>query len=110
MLRKAYKKMTLKYHPDKAGKEGEMLYIALKSAYETLAVPAKRFAYDRFGVDMLEWQDCEKMGDYVNKGIWNLFMWYGGTGVMILGMGIFKQFEGAKFVSMSLLRRVLMLI
>ena len=44
------------YHPDRSTntRDGE-IFIVLRRAYETLSEPTKRFAFDRFGPDILTW-------------------------------------------------------
>ena len=46
-LRTRFRRLSVLYHPDKTGGLGEENFIAFRMAYDTLANPMKRFAYDR---------------------------------------------------------------
>lgn len=48
-IKKAYRKLALEHHPDRAGKESEARFKEINEAYQILSDPKKRAVYDRYG-------------------------------------------------------------
>ena len=62
LIKKAYRKLALKWHPDQnAGDKeaAELRFKQISEAYEVLADPEKRKKFDRFGEDWEHGQDFE---------------------------------------------------
>lgn len=55
-IKKAYRKLAMKYHPDKnpGDKEAEKKFKEATTAYEVLKDPQKKAAYDQYGHDAFE--------------------------------------------------------
>jgi hypothetical protein len=72
-LKAAFHRMSRVYHPDRMknnnqGRDGEM-FMHIRSMYEALKDPAKRFAYDRFGPDVFNCSTCSTPREYLSHGI-----------------------------------------
>ncbi|KAJ5201530.1 uncharacterized protein N7498_006193 [Penicillium cinerascens] len=66
-IKSKFRRLAAQHHPDKIGPDGgaEVYFMYLRQAQETLANPVRRFAYDRFGPDMLSWGEQKTMGDFI---------------------------------------------
>jgi curved DNA-binding protein len=64
-IKKAYRKLALKFHPDKTGGD-EHKFKEINEAYEVLGDPAKRAQYDQFGAAGFEQQQGGFPGGYDN--------------------------------------------
>jgi len=83
-IKKAYRKLALKYHPDKNpdNKEAEEKFKLINEAYQVLSDDEKRAIYDRYGIEGLK-----------NQGVGGGF----GSAGMDDIMDIFNSFFGGGF-------------
>ena len=91
------------HHPDKATtaeaqSAAEAYFVTLKLARDTLTDFAKRFAYDRFGPDVVDWRHCTTVRDYVFAGIRQTVPFYVSVGLGMLALGFFGYLEWGKYV------------
>ncbi|KAK0459377.1 DnaJ-domain-containing protein [Desarmillaria tabescens] len=70
-LKLAFRQFTKRYHPDKPGigPEGAEMFMRVRDAFEALKNPVVRFAYDRFGPDVLLWQQLSTPREYLRQGL-----------------------------------------
>lgn len=68
-LKKAFRKLAMRYHPDRNKEEGaEARFKEIGEAYEVLSDPEKRSAYDRYGHAGLQGFDAGRGFDGVDLG------------------------------------------
>lgn len=78
-----------------------MFYVHLKLCRDVLIDPVKRFAYDRFGPDVLHWKHCSTIRDYVMVGVQSTAFYYAGTGAVLAVLGVVGYLQHAPFVSLT---------
>jgi DnaJ-class molecular chaperone len=78
-IRKAYRKLAVKHHPDKGGDAEK--FKAINQAHETLSDPERRARYDQFGTDQPQQQP---QGPDISQMFQSMF---GGGGGMNFGGG-----------------------
>lgn len=71
-LKKSYRKLALKYHPDKNPNEGER-FKAISQAYEVLSNSEKREIYDRGGEQAIKQGGQGGMADHSPMDIFEMF-------------------------------------
>ncbi|KAJ4338759.1 hypothetical protein N0V87_003674 [Didymella glomerata] len=90
-LNSRFRKLTIRFHPDKIApgidrEAANAYYIHLKHARDVILDPAKRFAYDRFGPDILrQCQSCITMKDYLDSALLSGLTNYGVLLVFLVG-------------------------
>ncbi len=75
-IKRAYRRMAIKYHPDKnpGNKEAEAKFKECAEAYEVLSDPDKRKQYDQFGHEGLRGQG---MHDFSRMNVEDIFSMFG---------------------------------
>lgn len=88
-IRKAYRTLARKYHPDvnPNDPEAERKFKEIGEAYAVLSDPEKRKKYDRFGA---QWEQYEKAGVNPDDFAWNV----GGSGNERYGPGAYTYSYG----------------
>lgn len=100
-VKSRFRRLAALHHPDKTSSEDQSagaFFIHLKIASDTLQDAAKRFAYERFGPDMLGWQKCVTIKDFVNHGAMTIILpYYAVAAATIYIFGLFGYMDFAKF-------------
>lgn len=103
-LKSRFRRLTVLFHPDKAGSAGVQHFLTLKHAYDVLSDPTRRFAYDHFGPAMLQCTHCSAAYDYVLHGVHGLGGYYGVTAIVLIALsalGKFKQGRWWRFLVLA---------
>src|SRR3990167_2756801 len=87
-IKKAYRKLAMKYHPDRnpGNKEAEQIFKKAAEAYGVLSDPDKKRRYDQYGIDGL--RGAESRGYSTMEDIFDAF------GDIFGGGSIFEDFFG----------------
>ncbi|GJN70782.1 hypothetical protein PLIIFM63780_002625 [Purpureocillium lilacinum] len=100
-----FRRLAALHHPDKAGSTGgddgtssTARFIHLKLASDTLLHAARRFAYERFGPDVVAWQKCVTVRDFVSRGVLSgVLPHYAVAAATIYVLGLLGYMDFGKF-------------
>lgn len=104
-IKSRFRRLAALHHPDKAGsgqqdaESANAYFMHLKTASDTLLDPARRFAYDRFGPDVVQWAGrnrCVTVRDFVVRGAQIMVPYYVGAAAVMYALGLFGYLDWAR--------------
>ncbi|KAL1979448.1 hypothetical protein VTN96DRAFT_5946 [Rasamsonia emersonii] len=92
-IKSRFRRLAAQHHPDKVtngeSAGADAFFVYLKQAQDTLLDPARRFAYDRFGPDVVQWRNRETMQDFLYAALTQALTQYAAGFVIIVLMNFF---------------------
>ncbi|KAG9233226.1 membrane associated DnaJ chaperone-like protein [Amylocarpus encephaloides] len=99
-IKSRFRRLAALHHPDKVAPgtpDNQEYFVHLKLAQDTLLNPTKRFAYERFGPSMIDWQRCASVRDYMMQGLQSVLPYYVVAAVFMYLLGLLGYLEWGKF-------------
>jgi hypothetical protein len=100
-VKSRFRRLAALHHPDKAGADGGAadgeIFMHLKTASDVLTDPARRFAYERFGPEIVGWKHCASIRDYVARGAQQLIPYYGAAAAVMYVLGLLGYLEFGRY-------------
>lgn len=102
-VKSRFRRLAALHHPDKKAAatadaaDANAYFMHLKTAADTLADPARRFAYERFGPDVVSWARCVTVRDYVVRGAQALVPYYGTAAVFMYALGLLGYLDWGRY-------------
>lgn len=105
-IKSRFRRLAALHHPDKKASSAggaadaesiNAYFLHLKTAADALASPATRFAYERFGPDVVGWARCVTIRDYVERGAQALVPYYGAAAVALYALGLLGYLEWGRY-------------
>ncbi|OTB16608.1 hypothetical protein K445DRAFT_316884 [Daldinia sp. EC12] len=104
-IKSRFRRLAALHHPDKVMNNGAGgdpadsadFFMHLKTASDTLVDPARRFAYERFGPEIVAWKHCVTVRDFVVRGVQVLVPYYGFAAVAMYVLGLLGYLEWGRY-------------
>ena len=112
MIKSRFRRLAALHHPDKISSvfgsdrdtgAADMYFVSLKTAQDTLSNPVKRYAYERFGPDIVQWQHCSTVKDYLWAGLPSASGFYIGSFILMIVLGTLGYVNWGRYVSVPAL-------
>jgi len=103
-IKSRFRRLAALHHPDKVGHSDsgstqDQYFVYLKYASDTLQDPVKRYAYDRFGPDILQNTQAASIRDYVLTALQSIGPSYLGSTLVLIVLGVTGYLQFGRFVS-----------
>jgi hypothetical protein len=99
-IKSKFRRLAAIHHPDKLSSpspNSNNYFVHLKLAQDTLLNPTKRFAYERFGPEVVAWQRCSSIRDYLLRGLQTILPYYGIGAIFMYFLGLLGYLEWGKY-------------
>lgn len=109
-VKSRFRRLAALFHPDKVAAasssssspssspaDANAYFVHLKTAADTLTDPARRFAYERFGPDVVSWPRCVTVRDFVVRGAQALVPYYVTAAVFMYGLGLLGYLDWGRY-------------
>ncbi|KAJ3570005.1 hypothetical protein NPX13_g5883 [Xylaria arbuscula] len=107
-IKSRFRRLAAQHHPDKVAhsssstaagaQDAGTFFMHLKTASDVLTTPVHRFAYDRFGPDILTWRNCSTLKDFVWRGLQQqILLHYALAAAGLWGLGFLGYFEVGRY-------------
>ncbi|KAH0426575.1 DnaJ domain-containing protein [Colletotrichum camelliae] len=101
IIKSRFRRLAAVYHPDKQTGDSSAAaarFMHLKTASETLSDPNRRFAYERFGPVVGNWQHCKTVYDFVSAGVFSgTIPHYGIAAAATYGLGLLGYLDWGRY-------------
>ncbi|EWC43457.1 hypothetical protein DRE_07567 [Drechslerella stenobrocha 248] len=99
LIKKEFRRASIKYHPDKVGSGMEHVFMQYKVIYDVLSDPVKRFAYERLGPSMTtsDWILCKTQYDFILHAGRVKWPHYAGSLIVLVVLSAFGYLEFGKY-------------
>jgi preprotein translocase subunit Sec63 len=94
-VKSRWRRLARVYHPDKVGKEGEAFFVLLRRGVDVLENEGKRWGYERFGPDVVEWGKLVTNREFLVRGVQGSAAFYVFALGSIMTVSFFRKDERA---------------